>query len=116
MPLVPVGIGTAGVAVYDTSTGKVYTSEYYPDGLSGVNWQLFADSFGKAWQPIAEGLKNKLSGPAYAGQHPGYAEVSPYPPGAYVGASSQGAFGQIDTQTLMLVALVGLAAFMFMKK
>lgn len=115
MPRFKVIMQTAyGMAVANLESGNIYYTRFASsNGLNDFNWDKFGNFFQQAWGPIAEGLKNKLSGPAYSQQSGG----GYYPSsGAVIQASPQGAFGSIDSTTIMLLGGAVLVGFLALKK
>ncbi len=97
--------------VFVDDTGGIWRYADKP-GLSGLSgtWEKIGEYF----QPIVEAV-----GPAIATRIAGrHAEGTLAPPagGVQVGATSQGLFGGIDTNTLLLLSGLGVGAFLIMKK
>lgn len=115
-----VGYGPAGLAILNTDTGDVFVgTDSKVSGLGAFNWDKFGNIFTDAWKPIAEGLKNKLSGPAYAGAglpRPAIASDPYAGVGAQASFGPSGAQGTIDSNTIIMFAAIGLGLFLLIRK
>jgi len=95
--------------IYVRPGDGIYVLRDTEDGLSDFKWEKLFDLV----KPITTGVGTYI---ANKGQQQQYQYYPQYSQGAYASFTSQGASGQIDTTTIMIIAAVGLVAVMAMRK